>query len=715
MFDGDGTVLMANLDSVEPPKVVAEKQSHSHLTFSSDGNHLAAVETIWSAGQGMAMPVSQKLPSPEVKFELSSKRRLHLWSFDSSDEYRVVRLISSHTPSGIAWDSRLKAFVIGGEDGSVVLVDPVDGSQSMRMAGHRDATRVLTLPDGRFASFGSENKLNVWRIVPPESAIPDCIECSSPGSRTLTLQTDPQSYISKVQFSGDGQLAAVSGNRPVQNPTSNGSTLVTGSVINPPPQEQKWESVFSLHDPASGNVVDTIVLPDVTPRDFSLNHDGRYLAVYRPDGKALIWDRDQDRIIADFSGHQGAIFDICFHPDGQSVATAGQDGSVRIWSLEGKELSAIPQAGHTSCLSFSPDGKLLATGNGRTVTLWNVERREAVHTLPGHYGDLCDLSFSGDGSLLATSSRTYVNDGWLGDLKVWETATGKRTLSIPAHTWSNVGVAFHPTLPHIAITGKDHTLMMYHAETGRLLLSIPTGGYECGSVAFSPDGRQLLAPLANRAKLIDPTPDVAAFGNAPPQQETQDPAEESAARWILEHGGQVQVLVDEIVPFDVNQLADLPSDPYTVHRISLAGNDSIADSDLTVLHPLRHLHSIRLDLKNLTNSGFAFLAENPELQEVFVNGTGLTDKGLENFAGLKQLRVLHMNDTKVTGMGVMLSLSSCTKLENVEMHRTGVDDVSLLSVIKLKGLRNLGLSGTKITPEGIAEVKKVKPDLNIGL
>ncbi len=191
VFDGDGAVLMANLDSDEPPKLVAEKLSHSRLTFDSDGKQLAAIETIWSPGQGVPVQYSQELPAPAVKFELVSKRQLHLWNVESPDTHRVLPLTSTHTPSAIAWDSKLKSFVIGGEDGSVVLVDPDDGSQSLRMTGHRDATRVLTLPDGRFASFGSENKLNVWRIAPAEKRNPDCVECTPPGAAIPVLPAAP--------------------------------------------------------------------------------------------------------------------------------------------------------------------------------------------------------------------------------------------------------------------------------------------------------------------------------------------------------------------------------------------------------------------------------------------------------------------------------------------------------------------------------------------
>ena len=188
---GEGAILMGQPNSDEPLKLVAEKLSHSFLTFDSGGAQLAAVETIWGAGQ---VPVldSQERPAPSVKPESVSKRQLHLWNVESPHTHRALPLTSSHTPSGIAWDSELKSFVIGGEDGSVVLVDPDEVSQSLRMTGHRDATRILTLPDGRFASFGSENKLNVWRIAPADKRHPDCLECTPPGAATPVLPMPPQ-------------------------------------------------------------------------------------------------------------------------------------------------------------------------------------------------------------------------------------------------------------------------------------------------------------------------------------------------------------------------------------------------------------------------------------------------------------------------------------------------------------------------------------------
>ena len=46
------------------------------------------------------------------------------------------------------------------------------------------------------------------------------------------------------------------------------------------------------------------------------------------------------------------------------------------------------------------------------------------------------------------------------------------------------------------------------------------------------------------------------------------------------------MLIDNVAPIDANQKSELPSDPYRVIRVSLAGNDSLQSADLTALHPL---------------------------------------------------------------------------------------------------------------------------------
>src|SRR5262249_47704440 len=246
-----------------------------------------------------------------------------------------------------------------------------------------------------------------------------------------------------------------------------------------------------------------------------------------------------------------------------------------------------------------------------------------------------------------------------------------------------------------------------------LLMSLPTHGYECRTMAFNSDGTRLLTVLGGVAKLIDAAPEMSAFGSNSITRAEQNPAEAEAARWVLEQGGQVQVRIDDAVPVDVNQVSDLPPEAFVVRRISLGGKDTIEDADLAVLKRCKYLIAVRLDLRKLTDSGLASLGDMPTLQEAFINGTQITDGGLQIFSNLSKLRVLHANDTPIQGAG-LANLKACPALEAIELHRTQLDDAGLATLAELPALKFLGIAGTKVTDDGVAQLKAKRPQLNIG-
>ena len=96
------------------------------------------------------------------------------------------------------------------------------------------------------------------------------------------------------------------------------------------------------------------------------------------------------------SGHEEPIPDITFSPDGVRIATASQDGTVKIWdAASGKEI--ITLRGHGSEIQsvvFSTDGKWIATGSGdNSAKIWDAISGKEMLTLAGSLGGVNGVAF----------------------------------------------------------------------------------------------------------------------------------------------------------------------------------------------------------------------------------------------------------------------------------------------------------------------------------
>ena len=118
-------------------------------------------------------------------------------------------------------------------------------------------------------------------------------------------------------------------------------------------------------------------------------------------------------------GDRGSVDSVSFSRDGQTIATASADNSVKLWNIEGQLLKTFK--GHTDTVysvSFSPDGQTIATASDdKTVKLWNLQGKE-LKTLEGHSDRAIDVTFAPNGQMLATAGldrtvRLWHSDGTL--------------------------------------------------------------------------------------------------------------------------------------------------------------------------------------------------------------------------------------------------------------------------------------------------------------
>ncbi|GAQ82988.1 transcription initiation factor TFIID subunit 5 [Klebsormidium nitens] len=291
----------------------------------------------------------------------------------------------------------------------------------------------------------------------------------------------PQGLGDGCALEGDGLAALRTLAMPRLRESVEGAVNASFGSLETPLVMPTWPEVAGIVKEA----LQRLAVVDAERAEEEAQEHGKLLASVSYDTTVVVWDWAAGLPVRTLEASTDS--QIAWSPDGQTLATASNDGTVGLWSVETGQRLHEWKAGDgpfwQACVAWSPNGGLLGIGKYEGIDIWDSRTGARVKQMEGHTSQITGLAWQPEGNMLASAS-------WDKTAKVWDVPSGQPVQTITAHTKTTRSVCWSPDGRKLATAADDGLGYLWDltdvAHSLRKLAGHSKGIY---SVAWSPNGQ----------------------------------------------------------------------------------------------------------------------------------------------------------------------------------------------------------------------------------